>query len=62
MLAARPERVKKAEMGGAGGKSTPDLASVECRACVADYIRKYNAFRSHSSVGEVTPDMAYHAA
>ena len=34
----------------------------ECRKGIADYIAKYNSFRPHSSVGLVTPDMAYHAA
>jgi putative transposase len=34
----------------------------ECREGIANYIRKYNSFRPHSSVGMVTPDMAYQAA
>lgn len=35
---------------------------VECRKGIADYILKYNNFRPHSTVGKVTPDMAYNAA
>ena len=34
----------------------------ECREGIATYIRKYNNFRPHSSLGGVTPDMVYHAA
>jgi len=34
----------------------------ECREGIARYIEKYNSFRPHSSVGAVTPDMAYRAA
>jgi len=34
----------------------------ECREGIAAYIRKYNSFRPHSSIGGVTPDMVYHAA
>ena len=34
----------------------------ECREGIGNYIRKYNNFRPHSSVGKVTPDMAYYAA
>jgi putative transposase len=35
---------------------------MECRVGIAQYIEKYNSFRPHSSVGAVTPDMAYRAA
>jgi len=35
---------------------------IECREGIADYIRKYNSFRPHSSIGGITPDMVYHAA
>lgn len=35
---------------------------VECRKGIADYILKYNSFRPHSTVGNVTPDMVYDAA
>lgn len=34
----------------------------ECRDGIAHYIEKYNSFRPHSSVGAITPDMAYQAA
>ena len=34
----------------------------ECREGIARYIEKYNGFRPHSSVGRMTPDMAYRAA
>ena len=34
----------------------------ECREGIKTYIRKYNSFRPHSSMGGVTPDMVYHAA
>jgi len=34
----------------------------ECREGIARYIEKYNSFRPHSSVGGITPDMAYRAA
>jgi putative transposase len=34
----------------------------ECREGIDHYIRKYNSFRPHSSVGRITPDMAYYAA
>ena len=34
----------------------------ECREGIDHYIRKYNSFRPHSSVGCITPDMAYYAA
>jgi putative transposase len=34
----------------------------ECREGIDHYIRKYNSFRPHSSVGRMTPDMAYYAA
>ena len=34
----------------------------ECREGITRYIEKYNGFRPHSSVGRVTPDMAYRAA
>ena len=34
----------------------------ECREGIARYIEKYNSFRPHSSVGGITPDMAYKAA
>ncbi len=34
----------------------------ECRSNISDYIEKYNNFRPHSSVGKLTPDMAYFAA
>lgn len=34
----------------------------ECREGIARYIDKYNSFRPHSSVGGMTPDMAYQAA
>jgi putative transposase len=35
---------------------------MECREGIDRYIRKYNSFRPHSSVGRITPDMAYYAA
>lgn len=35
---------------------------IECREGITDYIRKYNSFRPHSSIGGITPDMVYHAA
>jgi putative transposase len=35
---------------------------IECRKGIARYIESYNSFRPHSSVGAITPDMAYHAA
>jgi len=34
----------------------------ECREGIARYIEKYNGFRPHSSVGGITPNMAYQAA
>jgi putative transposase len=34
----------------------------ECREGIDHYTRKYNSFRPHSSVGRMTPDMAYYAA
>jgi putative transposase len=34
----------------------------ECRQGIARYIEKYNSFRPHSSIGGITPDMAYQAA
>jgi putative transposase len=34
----------------------------ECREGIDHYIWKYNSFRPHSSVGRITPDMAYYAA
>ncbi len=34
----------------------------ECREGISAYIEKYNSFRPHSSVGGITPDMAYQAA
>jgi len=34
----------------------------ECRSNISDYIEKYNNFRPHSTVGKLTPDMAYFAA
>lgn len=35
---------------------------MECREEIGGYIRKYNSFRPHSSIGGITPDMVYHAA
>ncbi len=34
----------------------------ECRDSIDSYIKKYNTFRPHSSVGGITPEMAYQAA
>ena len=34
----------------------------DCREGISRYIEKYNGFRPHSSVGGITPDMAYRAA
>lgn len=31
----------------------------ECREGIGRYIQKYNSFRPHSSLGGITPDMAY---
>ena len=32
---------------------------IECRKGIGNYIDKYNDFRTHSSVGGITPNMAY---